>query len=66
MKFFFFFYHGCHYLFIPLFDHDDDPYIVDLSKPPIFDDLSVDEMETPQVFLCTLAQVDGYVRPLLS
>lgn len=35
-----------HDLFTLIFDHDVDSIIVDLSKPPIYDDLSVDEVET--------------------
>lgn len=31
------------------FDHDVDSLVVGLSKPSIFNDLSVDEVETPQV-----------------
>jgi len=40
---------GCRDLFSPSFDHDVDSFIVDLSKPPIFDDLPVDEVEALQV-----------------
>lgn len=43
-----------HYFFssTPLYyslDHNVDSFIVDLSKPPIFNDLPIDEVETPQV-----------------
>lgn len=34
-------------LFIPSFDHDVDSLVFDLSKPPIFDHLPDDEVETP-------------------
>ena len=39
---------GCHDLFFPSFDHDVDLFVVDISKPAVFDDLPVDEVETPQ------------------
>lgn len=39
---------GCHDIFTHSFDHDSDSPIIDLSKPPIFDDPSSDEVETPQ------------------
>lgn len=39
--------HSCQYLFNPIFDHDVDSIIIDLSKPPIYDDLSIDEVKTP-------------------
>lgn len=38
---------SCHDLFTPIFDHDHDSIVVDFSKPPIYDDLSDDEVETP-------------------
>jgi len=41
--------HGCHDFFSPSFNHDVDSCDVDLSKPLIFDDLPVEEVETPQV-----------------
>lgn len=40
--------HGCCDLFIHSFDHNSDSLAIDLSKPPIFHDLSSDEVETPQ------------------
>ena len=40
--------HSCHDLFTPIFDHDDDSIVVYFSKPPIYDDLSIDEVEMPQ------------------
>ena len=40
--------HSCRDLFTLVFDHNDDSIIVDFSKPPIYDDLSVDEVKTPQ------------------
>lgn len=42
-------YHGCRDTFIPSSDHDSNMPTVDLSKPPVFDDPSSDELETPQV-----------------
>jgi len=39
--------HGYHDLFTPSFDHNIDSFTLDISKPLIFDDLYVDEMETP-------------------
>ena len=39
---------SCRDLFTPAFDHDDDSIVVDLSKPPVYDDLSIDEVETTQ------------------
>lgn len=39
---------GCCDLFIDSFDHDSDYYIVDISKPPTFDDKYFDELELPQ------------------
>jgi len=36
-------------IFSPSFDHDDDSFIVYLSKTHVFDDLAVDEVETLQV-----------------
>lgn len=40
--------HGCHDLFTPSFNQDVDSFVVDLSKPLVFDDLFADEVETPQ------------------
>lgn len=40
--------HSCHDLFTPVFDHNDDSIVVDFSKPLVYDDLSVTELETPQ------------------
>jgi len=34
--------------FTPIFDHYVDSIGINLSKPPVYDDLSVDEVETPQ------------------
>lgn len=34
-------------LFTLVFDHDVDFIIVDLSKPPVYDDVFVDKVETP-------------------
>lgn len=39
----------CHDLFTHSFDHDVDLLVIDLSKPPTFDDLPIDEVKTPQV-----------------
>ena len=39
---------SCRDLFTPIFDHDDDSIIVYFLKPPVYDDLSNDELETPQ------------------
>ena len=41
--------HGCHDLFSPSFDHDVHLFTVDISKPPVFDDLPIAGVETPQV-----------------
>ena len=41
--------HGCRDLFSPSSDHNDDPFTVDIYKPHVFDDLPIDEVETPQV-----------------
>ena len=38
--------HRCRDLFNLIFDHDDYSIVVDFSKPPVYDDLSVDEVET--------------------
>lgn len=38
---------SCHDLFTLVFDNDDDSIIVDFSKPHVYDDLSVDKVETP-------------------
>lgn len=35
-------------IFTPVFHHDDDSIIVYFLKPPVYDDLSVDEVENPQ------------------
>ena len=40
---------SCHDLFYPIFDHDHDSVVVYFSKPPIYDYLSVDKVETPQI-----------------
>ena len=40
--------HGCRDLFTPSFDHDVDSFLVNISKPRVFDDLPIDEVETPQ------------------
>ena len=40
--------HGCRDPFTPIFDHDHDSIAVDFSKPPVHDDLSDDEVKTPQ------------------
>ena len=42
--------HGCCDLFSPSFDYNDDSFIVNISKPHVFDDLPIDEVETPQAF----------------
>ena len=39
---------GCRGIFIHSFEQNSDLSTVDLSKPPIFDDPSSDELETPQ------------------
>ena len=39
--------HGCRDLRTSSFDHDFDS-LVNLSKPLVSDDLSIDEVETPQ------------------
>lgn len=41
--------HGCLNIFTHSSDHDSNSPTVDLSKPPVFDDPSSDEVETPQV-----------------
>ena len=41
--------HSYHDLFTPISDHDDDSITVDFSKPPVYDDLSVNEFKTPQI-----------------
>ncbi len=41
-----FFYQSYFDLLTLIFDHDDDSITVDFSKPPIYDDLFVDEVET--------------------
>lgn len=38
---------GCHYLSTSSSDHDVDSIVVNLSKTLVYDDLSVDEVETP-------------------
>ena len=43
-------YQSFHDLFTPIFDHDVDSIVVDFSKPRVYDDLSIDEVKTPQVF----------------
>ena len=43
-----FLYCSCRDLFTPVYDHDDDSIAVDFSNPPIYDDLSVDEVKTSQ------------------
>ena len=40
---------GCHDIFTHSFDHGSDSSTIDLSKPPVFDDPSFNEVETPQV-----------------
>ena len=40
--------HSCHALFTPVFNHDNDSITVDFSKPRVYDDLSVNDVETPQ------------------
>jgi len=40
---------SCCDLFTPIFNHDHDSIIVDFSKPPFYDDLSYDEVETPHI-----------------
>jgi len=39
--------HRCHDLFALVFDHDNDSIAVDFSNPLVYDDLSVDKVETP-------------------
>jgi len=39
--------HSCRDLFTPIFDQNDDSITVDFLKPPIYDDLSINEVETP-------------------
>lgn len=34
--------------FSPIFNHDHDSTTVDFSKPPVYDDISNDEVETPK------------------
>ena len=41
-------YRGGHDPFVSIFDHDHDSITVDLSKPPVYEDLSDDEVETPK------------------
>lgn len=43
-----FVYHSCHGPFIPVFNHDVDSIVVYFSNPPTYDDIFVDEVETPQ------------------
>ena len=40
--------HSCRDLWTPVFNHDGDSIIVNFSKSPVYDDLSVDEAEIPQ------------------
>jgi len=40
--------HGCHDLYTSSFVHDVDSLIVNMSKPPVYDYLSIDEVETSQ------------------
>jgi len=40
--------HSYRDLFTPVFDHNVDSIIVDISKPPVYDDISFDEVETLQ------------------
>ena len=61
-----FFYHGGCDPFNPIFDHDHESITVDPSKPPVYDDLPDDEVETPKTVRGTSAQDDGYVRSSLS
>lgn len=42
--------HGYRDPFTSVFDHDDDSIKINFSKPPIYDDLFDDEVETPQIF----------------
>ena len=39
---------SCRDPFTPVFEHDDDYIAIDLFKPPLYDDLFVNEVETPQ------------------
>ena len=39
---------SCRNLFAPIFDCDDDSITVDFLEPLVYDDLFVDEVETPQ------------------
>lgn len=39
---------GSHDPFVSIFDHDHDFIAIDLSKPPVYDDLFDDEVETPK------------------
>jgi len=39
---------GCSDPFAPIFDHNHDSIAVDFSKPPVYDDISDDEVETLQ------------------
>jgi len=41
--------HGCHYPFSSNFNHDHESIVVDFLKPPVYDDLLDDEVETPKV-----------------
>jgi len=38
---------SCRDPFTLVFDHNDDSITIDFSKPPVYDDLSDDEVETP-------------------
>ena len=40
---------GCHDLFTSSLDHDVDSLIVNLSKPLVYEDPSVNEVKTPQI-----------------
>ena len=41
--------HGGHDPFSSIFYHDHESIIVDISKPPVYDDLPDDEVETPKI-----------------
>ena len=40
--------HGSRDSFTSIFDHDHDSIAVDISQPPVYDDLYDDEVETPK------------------
>jgi len=49
--------------FTPILDHDHDPMTVDFSKPPVYHDLSVDEVETPKIVEALFPELMAILGP---